>query len=143
MNRILKDVVFSYYDEWEKRKIEPQIQITEESLFFMGNVQAVKRVIQNIIKNGLDHGEKSIKILLEREEEQLLLKISNYISEPEAIDTVQIFERFYKADAARSKNTTGLGLSIAKEFIIRMNGDICAGIEGGEFYVKIKIPTIR
>ena len=32
MNRILKETVFSYYDEWVRMEIQPDIQITEEQL---------------------------------------------------------------------------------------------------------------
>uniref|UniRef100_UPI004056D573 sensor histidine kinase n=1 Tax=Agathobacter sp. TaxID=2021311 RepID=UPI004056D573 len=140
INRILKEVIFSYYEEWEKRMIVPQIQVTEESLYLMGNKPAIQRVIQNVIKNGLDHGEKKIKIMLEREEQQIVLKICNDVEKPEMLDVEQIFERFYKADGARSKNSTGLGLSIAKEFVIRMNGEITARVEGEEFQMEIRFP---
>lgn len=143
INRIVKDVIFSYYDEWKKKGIRPQIQITEETLYFMGNVQAVKRVIQNIIKNDLDHGEKNIKIFLERNEQRIVLSISNYVANPENMDMERVFERFYKADEARSRNSTGLGLSIAKEFVIRMNGAITAGLEKNEFKIEISLPIIE
>ena len=58
MNRILKETVFSYYDEWKKQDICPDISITEEMLHISGNKQGLRRVIQNVIKNGLDHGER-------------------------------------------------------------------------------------
>ena len=67
MNRILKETVFSYYDEWVRMEIQPDIQITEEQLYIHGNRQGLRRVIQNVIKNGLDHGEKKISIVLGRE----------------------------------------------------------------------------
>ena len=34
---ILKETVFSYYDEWQRSGIEPEIQIPEERLYFMGS----------------------------------------------------------------------------------------------------------
>ena len=52
----------------------------------------------------------------------------------------QVFERFYKADEARSKTSSGLGLSIAKELVLRMDGKISARIEGNEFCVEIVFP---
>ena len=66
MNRILKETVFSYYDDWLRKKIKPAIHITEEPLYIDGNKQRLNRIIQNIIKNGLEHGEKKICIVLER-----------------------------------------------------------------------------
>ena len=138
INRILKETVFSYYDDWVRREIQPDIQITEEQLYIDGNKQGLSRIIQNVIKNGLDHGEKKIRIVLKREQNQAVLRISNQVTASEQIDIEHVFDRFYKADAARSNTSPGLGLSIAREFVRRMNGEIGAKIEENEFIVEMR-----
>ena len=123
-------------------EIQPEIQITEEHMYILGNRQGLRRVIQNVIKNGLDHGEKKISIVLERYQNQAIIRISNQITHPEQINIKHVFERFYKADAARNKTSTGLGLSIARELVERMNGEVVAKIEKNEFIVEIFFPMI-
>ena len=123
MNRILKETVFSYYDEWVRMEIQPDIQITEEQLYIHGNRQGLRRV-------------------LERDQNQAVLRISNQVTHPEQINIDQVFERFYKADVARSKTSTGLGLSIAKELVSRMDGEIEAKIEKKEFIVEMNFPIV-
>ena len=142
MNRILKETVFSYYDEWVRMEIQPDIQITEEVLCINGNVQGLRRVIRNIIKNGLDHGEKKISITLEHRGGHAVLRISNLVKNPGEIDVCHVFDRFYKADRARSRTSTGLGLAIAKELVYRMGGEIGARIEGNEFIIEIVFPIM-
>ena len=140
INQILKSTIFSYYDEWTARGIEPEISLTEERLFLEGNEPAIRRVMQNMIKNGLDHGEKNISIQLEKEEEEIVIRVKNHVNEPEKIKIDQVFERFYKADEARSRTSSGLGLSIAKELVLRMNGTIAAFVEGEQFCVEVRFP---
>ena len=140
VGQILKETVFSYYDDWAEQGISPQFEITEEPVWIRGNKQALRRTIQNIIKNGLDHGNKEIRIQLSRNEKQMELVFQNKIEPGEQIDISRVFERFYKADKARSKSSTGLGLSTAKGFVEKMHGEIAAEIKEDWFCIKISFP---
>ena len=153
VSRLLKQTVFSYYDEWKMRGIEPVVDICDEQIFILANTQALKRVFQNVIKNGLVHGKSDIEIKLytidsgknagsDRENKVVNIVVSNTIDDPENIDTSQVFERFYKADEARSVTSSGLGLSIAKELVERMGGKINAQIEDNRFCINISYKVI-
>ena len=153
VSRLLKQTVFAYYDEWKMRGIEPVADICDEQIFILANTQALKRVFQNVIKNGLVHGKSDIEIKLytidsgknagsDRENKVVNIVVSNTIDDPENIDTSQVFERFYKADEARSVTSSGLGLSIAKELVERMGGKIHAQIEDNRFCINISYKVI-
>lgn len=142
INQMVKDTIFSYYDEWMEKEIEPHISITDTLLYMKGNEQAIRRVLQNIIKNGLDHGEKEVDISLQEMEQKIVIEIKNKVYHPENIDITQVFTQFYKADMARSKTSSGLGLSIAKEFVLQMHGEISARIEEEKFCVCIQFDKI-
>ena len=137
INQILKQTVFSYYEEWTAKGIEPDIRIADRSLYIEGNEPALHRLFQNVIKNALDHGSKGIGISLEEREGEALIRIWNEVPDPEKIDPEKVFERFYKADEARSRTSSGLGLSIAKEFAEKMNGEISAELNGNVFCMEI------
>lgn len=140
INRILKNTIFSYYDDWSGRGIYPEISLPEKQLYIEGNEAGLKRMLQNIIKNGMDHGQDKIKVQLFEREEKIHLWICNEMTNPEKIDVSRVFQRFYKADGARSRNSSGLGLSIAQEFVLRMKGEIHAEISENEFWVKVSFP---
>lgn len=142
INQMVKDTIFSYYDEWMEKEIQPHISITDTLLYMKGNEQAIRRVLQNIIKNGLDHGEKEVDISLQEMEQKIVIEIKNKVYHPENIDITQVFTQFYKADMARSKTSSGLGLSIAKEFVLQMHGEISARIEEEKFCVCIQFDKL-
>jgi len=138
INKLFCDVIFSFYDDFKERNIEPDIQITDEQLSVICNDSALKRVLQNIIKNGLEHGENNIEISLQKVKSNAVIKFRNTYMNSESIDINQIFDRFYKADKARNHTSTGLGLSIAKELVIKMDGEISAKLEGDIFQIVVE-----
>lgn len=127
----------------QRGELYRKLAIEETPIFIEGNEQALFRVFQNIMKNAMDHGEQKIGIFLESFYSQVVIRISNEISEQEEIDVERIFEKFYKSDVSRSKNSTGLGLSIAREFVLRMDGTIKAQIEGQELSIILEFPVIK
>lgn len=99
--------------------------------------EKVKRVILNIINNAVNHKTSinptiSIKLIEKREEAQIEIQ-DNGQGIPEK-SLKNIFERFYKADKARSTNSsgTGLGLYIAKEIVMSHEGRIWAKSQEGK-----------
>ena len=131
------DTVFSFYDECQNRGIEPQVDFCGGHLFVRGNEEAVRRALQNLIRNALVHGHKGISLELFEENGKAVFRCSNDVAHPEEIDIERVFSRFYKADSARTHTSTGLGLSIAKGLVERMDGEIRAELEGERFVVEI------
>lgn len=143
LNRILVETAFSYYDVWLERGIEPDIEITETQLQIEGNETGLRRTIQNMMKNGLDHGEGAMRLSLKQKDGWAVVECSNYTAQPEEIDVEKVFERFYKADEARTRtSSSGLGLSIAKEFTLRMHGEIRAFLKGNWFTIRLSFPIL-
>ena len=143
LNRIVTETIFSYYDEWEERGIKPQISLGETQIQVLGNEQALRRCMQKIIKNGFEHWKERIEISLQREGGEAVLCFKNQVDKGAALDPEKVFDRFYKADMARSRTSTGLGLSIAREFTERMQGRIRAFLEDEYFGVEMRFPVLE
>lgn len=62
--------------------------------------------------------------------------IWNEVRNAEKMDPVKVFEQFYKADEARRRTSSGPGLSIAKELIQKMQGEISANLDAGQLCVE-------
>ncbi|HAJ33484.1 MAG TPA: two-component sensor histidine kinase [Candidatus Atribacteria bacterium] len=99
--------------------------------------EKIKRVILNIINNAGNHKasidpEITIKLTEKKEEAQIEIQ-DNGQGIPEK-SLSNIFERFYKADKARSTDSggTGLGLYIAKKIVVSHEGRIWAKSQEGK-----------
>lgn len=128
MNRILYDVILSYYEEFTSKNIEPKIHIPEQIIVARVNKAAFERVLHNIIKNALEHGRTFWEFLLEEDREDIIIRCRNEYGEENPLIVDELFNRFYKANTARTNTSTGLGLSIAKTLVEKMEGTIGANI---------------
>lgn len=130
------DTVFSFYEEFKEKRIEPEIDFAEGTYYVWGNKDAVRRIVQNVIKNALEHGTSFITMQLYEEDGRVIFACANRIEYAEQIDTERVFMRFYKADSARTHSSTGLGLSIAKGFAEKMGGRMEAELTDSVFKIK-------
>jgi signal transduction histidine kinase len=140
MTKAVYNAVFQFYEDFKSRGIEPVVELSESRLMVQGNAEALHRVFQNILKNALVHGSGGIRILLRTEGDAVLFSCSNTVENPAEMDMTKVFTRFYKADSARTHSSTGLGLSIAKGLVERMDGEISAELEQGVFSVQVSMP---
>lgn len=135
--KIVYDTVFSFYDEFQRKGIEPEIAFCEGHFSVTANSEAIRRALQNIIKNALEHGRSQIMLSLSAEKKRIVFRCANDVENQEEIDMDKVFSRFYKADSARRGTSTGLGLSIAKELIERTGGCITADLKEVSFIIEI------
>ena len=135
------EAVFSFYDELQQYSSnEPEIIFADGRIITSANEESLLRVLQNIIRNALLHGKDFIRLELREENGNAVFVCSNNFFEDNTPDPEKVFDRFYKADPARTKTSSGLGLAIAKGLTEKMNGSISAAVEDNLFSIKLEIP---
>ena len=137
MTAVTADTLLSFYEDIQKNSDDPQIDISEQALIVSCNKGAYTRIIQNIIKNALVHGRNLCVKLSESDGEAVFECSDEPLAGAEQIDVSRVFERFYKADKARSTKGSGLGLAISKELVTKMGGKIEAKYAGGVFSIVV------
>src|SRR5699024_11298388 len=115
----------------QKKAVAKQISLyvsAEDTIFFKGDKNRLKQILMNLIENALSYTPEKGKIHIDafENEDDIVLEVKdNGIGIPEK-EKERIFERFYRIDKARSRNSggTGLGLSIVKYLVENFNDSI-------------------
>jgi len=144
MSEVVMQTLFSYFDDFENAGLTPEVDI-DENLRVIGNEQSIKRILQNLIKNCLVHGDSNVRITLKPSEigdKSVILTVGNGIKENDIPDAEKVFDRFYKADTSRHVASSGIGLSVAKKLTDAMNGTISASLENDFFNIILTLPSV-
>ncbi|QQP70615.1 PAS domain S-box protein [Carnobacterium sp. CS13] len=134
----VKDAVLSTFKLVKQKAEQKQITmefIEEEEVNIEADSGRLKQILANLIDNAVIYTQAggNIVVTLKKKEEHAIISISdNGMGIPED-ELNRIFERFYRVDKARSRNSggTGLGLSIVKYLVENFNGTIAVQSKAG------------
>lgn len=130
--RALEESLLSFYAVMQGKGIHPEIQLPEEPVYRELDAAAVSRIFSNIISNALKYSEGDLSVVMDKNG---CVTFSNTAENLDAVTVGRLFDRFYTVEAGR--NSTGLGLSIAKMLIERMHGTIRATCENRRLQIEI------
>jgi two-component system, OmpR family, sensor histidine kinase ArlS len=108
-----------------------------------GDPLKLKQLLLILLDNALKYSKKAVEIYLNHNNEQTFIHVKDYGIGILMEDVDHIFERFYRVDQSRNRQTggTGLGLPIAKSIVIQHGGTIhVLSDEGIGTEVIIKLP---
>jgi two-component system sensor histidine kinase MtrB len=80
--------------------------------------------VGNLVGNALDHGAPPVVVTVGADGDSVEVQVSDGGKGIAPQHLARVFDRFYKADRARSAGGTGLGLAIARENARLHGGDI-------------------
>ena len=125
-----------FYDNKLKLKydIEPNIEM-------LCNENLIIELMSILIDNAIKHCEEKGKVIVDlyKKNKQIILEVKNTGLPIRKEDEEKIFERFYKVDTSRNRNSNnyGLGLAIAKNIVTKHGGEIKAHSSNG--YTTFKV----
>lgn len=123
--QILRETCLDYYSLMEERKLFVELNIPHQEADIWGNQEALERVIMNLLQNAVRYAKSIVKIDLQVREEKVWISFENDISSEDVqVEANRLFERFYMQESFRGHGGSGLGLTISKELVNHMNGQI-------------------
>ena len=155
VNELVTDVWASCAEAARGRSIDFRVTGADQAQV-AADPGGLRQVFSNLFENALRYtppgGRISVKIddvgngrSRPSQERWVEIQVSDTGSGIPRESLPRVFERFYRADPARSRadGGTGLGLSIVKHLIERMNGEVTAESELGKgTTIRIRLPAV-
>ena len=132
LNDILEQSLAGFYGALSARGITPEIRMPEAAVIRELDAAALRRIFDNILSNTVKYsgGDLAVSLLPNG-----AVTFSNSAPSLSRVQAERLFDRFYTVETAR--NSTGLGLSIAKLLTEKMGGTITAEYESGHLQICI------
>lgn len=142
-HELLEDALQTFREIAESRGVELSVMNTSSSLVRVDR-DAIHQVFGNLIDNSLKYGHSGKKVLIGAcdAEDGIEFYVRDFGEGISSEHLPRLFERFYRVDKARSRESggTGLGLAIAKHVVRAHGGTIKAESElnhGSTFYFTL------
>lgn len=138
INKELKEQILMFYNDFEKKNIDVDIKLEEKPMFVNLDKNAIERVFHNLIQNATKYSKSKFCISMNRTDNGIIIELKNDVDDINKEELDLLFNRFYIKDNSRSRDSSGLGLTITKFLVESMNGKIEAKLDKGYIIFKIK-----
>ena len=127
---------------FEQHALNLECEIDDQPFVTMLDYERFARVMQNLFANVIKYAEPdtSVRLASRIAQDSITISLTNRIADGASVDTQNMFDRFYKEDAARTDTSgAGLGLAIAKRIIELHHGEIFAVSDSGWITVTVRL----
>jgi two-component system sensor histidine kinase SenX3 len=145
---LMRDAVVRTLAAAEQRDIRIDLDEPSEKLTLLGDRRQLVSALGNLIDNAVKYSEQGSEVWVsaQADESVISLKVVDSGIGIPARDLDRIFERFYRVDRARSRDTggTGLGLAIVRHVATNHEGEVLVQSsegEGSTFTLRIPVAS--
>ena len=129
---ILEEALVSYYNEFKKKGMSPSLMTPNEKVIIKADSKALYRAYSNIISNALKYGEGEFKVEMDEKGNTIF---SNLAPNMDSVEANKLLDRYYTISDAKA--SSGIGLSISKEILQEMGGELKVKLENNRLYISI------
>ncbi|WP_267202374.1 sensor histidine kinase [Limosilactobacillus kribbianus] len=144
LNQLLEQLTASFALEAEKRGIEISLKVVPNPLLIEADPEKLGRVFSNLVTNAFKYGNGAsyVRIDAHQENTNVVVTVANDGTPIPEKSLNHLFERFYRAEASRSRATggTGLGLAIVKSIVDLHHGKVSVTSDESETAFRVTLP---
>jgi len=129
----------------QERQVTVTLEKIPDALWAHGDSDRLAQVLTNLVRNAINYTPEGgvVSIRVTGGTDRVQIAVSDTGLGISADDLEHVFERFYRADTSRTRDTGGfgLGLSIAREFVEAMGGSLSATSQpglGSTFWISLR-----
>jgi len=129
----------------QERQVTVTLEEIAPGLWAVGDPDRLAQVLTNLVRNAINNTPEGgvVSIRVAGGVDRVQIAVSDTGLGISAEDLEHVFERFYRADTSRTRDTGGfgLGLSIAREFVEAMGGSLSATSQpglGSTFWISLR-----
>lgn len=128
INELCRENVLSFYDILLQKDFTVDISIPETTIFVHGDKDALQRILFNLISNVIRYGNdgKYLGIFLREDKANVYIDVTDKGKGIKKEFASNVFDRLYTMEDSRNREIqgNGLGLTIAKNLAVQLDGDI-------------------
>ncbi len=137
----LSAVIFEVCRQARTVHVNRELHSTVADATISGDEDAIRQLVWILLDNAFRHARSRVEVTLSTDGPWARLTVSDDGSGIAPEERERVFERFYRADRARSEPGAGLGLSIARWIVEQHHGRILAGEgPGGGAAMYVDLP---
>lgn len=139
ISELLRQSSAEYGERMEAVNITPVVNMPEEDIYARADGRLLWRVVENLLQNICRHGMPGTRAYLEARTEngRAVVSFKNISQQQLNIPVEELLERFVQGDGSRSRDGSGLGLSIAESLTELMKGKLKLSLDGDLFKVEL------
>jgi signal transduction histidine kinase len=121
---------------------DARVEVSGDELVLPSDRRRLERIVANLVGNAIEHGGREVRARIGREGSSAFVEVLDRGPGISPEHLPRLFDRFYKADPARTGAGSGLGLAIARENARLLGGDIDVWSEpgvGSRFTLRIPV----
>ncbi len=125
---ILKDLYLKYQVLIDSKNLEYRISSKQESINIFSNQRLLEMAFSNIVSNAIKFNEPNgiIEVILTEKDDCVEVSVADNGIGIKENELSKIFNEFYRTNLAKERKIegTGLGMTLVKEIITKLGGDI-------------------